>query len=42
MNKTIKILAIFLVFDVVIVGFYFGVKAISPSSRKSITDAYEW
>jgi hypothetical protein len=42
MNKTVKILAIFLVFDVVIVGFYFGIKAISPSSGKSIMDAYEW
>jgi len=42
MRKTAKILLIFLAFDVVIAGFYFGIKAISSSSGKSPTEAYEW
>jgi len=42
MNKTVKILVIFLAIDAVIAGFYFGIKAISSSSDGSPTDAYEW
>ena len=42
MNKTVKILVIFLAIDAVIAGFYFGIKAISSSSGGSPTDAYEW
>ena len=42
MRKTVKILIIFLAFDAVIAGFYFGIKAISASSGKSLTDAFEW
>ena len=42
MNKTQKILVIFLAFDAVIAGFYFGIKAISSSSGKSLTSANEW
>jgi hypothetical protein len=42
MNKTVKILVIFLAIDAVIAGFYFGIKAISSSSGESPADAYEW
>jgi hypothetical protein len=42
MNKTAKILVIFLAVDAVIAGFYFGIKAISSGSGESPEDAYEW
>ncbi len=41
MNKTAKIIGIFLVVDLVILGAYFGIKsAMNPS--KAPMDAYEW
>ncbi len=41
MNKTVKIIGIFLVVDLVILGAYFGIKsAMKPSTAPM--DAYEW
>ncbi len=43
MNKTVKIIGIFLVFDLVVLGAYFGIKsAMSAKSGKTPMDAYEW
>jgi hypothetical protein len=44
MSKTVRIIFIFLVFDLVVVGAYFGIKsAMKPSSAgSSPMDAYEW
>ena len=42
MSKTQKILVMFLAFDAVIAGFYFGIKAISSSSGKALTSANDW
>jgi hypothetical protein len=42
MSKPVKIIFYFLVFDIVIAGFYFGIKSITKSSGKSPMDNYEW
>ena len=42
MSKTVKIIVYFLVFDVIVLGFYFGVKSFTQSSGKSPLDDYEW
>lgn len=43
MNKTVKIIVIFLVFDIVVLGAYFGIRsATSSKSGKTPMDAYEW
>ena len=42
MSKTQKALVMFLAFDAVIAGFYFGIKAISSSSGKALTSANDW
>ncbi len=42
MNKIVKILLIFLVVDIVIIGGYFGFKALSGGERSSPASAYEW
>jgi hypothetical protein len=42
MSKTAKIIVYFLVFDVIVLGFYFGIKSIAKSSGKSPLDNYEW
>ena len=43
MSKPVKIIFIFLVFDLVVLGAYFGIKsAISSNSGKTPMDAYEW
>lgn len=40
MNKVVRIVLIFLIIDVIVIGGYFGFKAIS--SGKSQVQAYEW
>ena len=42
MSKTVKIIVYFLVFDVIVLGFYFGIKSFTQSSGKSPLDDYEW
>jgi hypothetical protein len=43
MSKPVKILFVFLVFDLVVLGAYFGIKsAMSSKSGKTPMDAYEW
>jgi len=43
MSKTVKIIGIFLVVDLVILGVYLGVKSASSSNPgKTPMDAYEW
>lgn len=42
MNKIIKILLIFLIFDAVVVGGYFGYKSLFKGSLKSTDSDYEW
>jgi hypothetical protein len=43
MSKPVKILVIFLVFDLVVLGAYFGIKStMSSNSGKTPMDAYEW
>jgi hypothetical protein len=43
MNKTVKFIFIFLVFDLVVLGAYFGIKsAMSPKSGSTPMEAYEW
>ncbi len=42
MSKTVKIIVYFLVFDVIVLGFYFGVKSFTQSSGKSPLDDSEW
>ncbi len=42
MNKLVKILLIFLVVDAVVIGGYFGYKALSGKKEASPSAAYEW
>jgi len=42
MNKIVKILLIFLVVDIVVIGGYFGFKALSGGEKISPASAYEW
>lgn len=43
MSKPVKIIGIFLVFDLVVLGAYFGIKsAMSLKSGKTPMEAYEW
>jgi hypothetical protein len=43
MNKTVKFIFIFLVFDLFVLGAYFGIKsAMSPKSASTPMEAYEW
>ncbi len=42
MNRTVKVLMIFLAIDAVIAAVYFGTKARSPGSGGSPMEAYEW
>ncbi len=41
MNKTLKILLIFLLFDAVVLGAYFGIKALGGKRSNPAAD-YEW
>ncbi len=42
MNKVVKILIIFLVADIVVIGGYFGFKALSGGGKDSPASTYEW
>ncbi len=42
MNKAAKIIVYFLVFDAIVLGFYFGIKALTKGPGKSPMDEYEW
>ena len=42
MSKTIKWLAIFLAFDLVVVGAYFGLKSLGKKSAASPQDEFSW
>ncbi len=42
MSKTVKWLAIFLAFDVVVVGAYFGLKSIGKGTASSPQDEFAW
>jgi hypothetical protein len=42
MNKVVKILLIFLAFDIVVIGGYFGFKALSGGGKDSPSSSYEW
>jgi hypothetical protein len=42
MNKPLRILLIFLAFDAVAVGVYFGIKAIGSGGAEDPTKGYEW
>lgn len=42
MSKPLRILLIFLAFDAVAVGVYFGIKALGPGRAEDPTKGYEW
>ncbi len=42
MNKFVKILLIFLVVDILVIGGYFGFKALSGGGKSSRQTDYEW
>jgi hypothetical protein len=42
MNKVVKILVIFLVIDAVVIGGYFGYKALTTEKSDTVEDSSEW
>lgn len=42
MNKFIKYFFIFLLIDILILGIYFGVKALRSGGKTPVSDDYEW
>ena len=42
MNKIVKILLIFLVVDILVIGGYFGFRALSGGGKSSLQSEYEW
>lgn len=42
MNKILKVLLIFLAFDILVVAGYFGYKALAPQSGIAAAAEYEW
>jgi hypothetical protein len=42
MSRAVKIILIFLLVDAVVVGIYFGVKALGRGAGRSAADEYEW
>lgn len=42
MNKVTKIIIIFLVFDAIVIGGFFGYKAMTKKGEKSERDDYDW
>lgn len=42
MNKIVKIVVIFLVIDIVVIGAYFGWRALRPKPAQDLAEVYEW
>jgi hypothetical protein len=42
MNKTLKIVLLFLAFDALALGAYFGIRALGAGSGRAPQDEYEW
>ncbi len=42
MSKAVRILIIFLAFDLIVVGAYFGIRALGPGASKDVTKGVDW